>query len=236
MAVTRNLLELDTGAPARMRSASAGESGDSVSIQTDSAWPTTTGTRTHVALTGSSGSSRIFRVSSRSFASSSNSTPSNSQSIRRRWSSGSSARRSSIASEPAPDTDWYVATRTLRSPAASWSGASTIVSGIVQQFGLAMIPRVLEGALAVHLGHDERDAVLEPEGRGLVDAERPGFSGDRDELAAPLRADREEADVEVARAESGLPWPPRPRSRRAVRRPSATRRTRGCLVYPRSTR
>ena len=86
--------------------------------------------------------------------------PSNSQSIRRRWSSTSSARRSSIASEPAPETDWYVETRTPRNPAASWSGASTIVSGIVQQFGLAMIPCVLEGSLAIHLRHDERNAVL----------------------------------------------------------------------------
>src|SRR5687767_15449072 len=40
----------------RMRSASRGLSGCSVSIQTDSAWPTTTGTRTHVALTARSGS------------------------------------------------------------------------------------------------------------------------------------------------------------------------------------
>ena len=78
----------------------------SVSIHTDSAWPTTTGTLTQLALKGRSGSSRILRVSSRSLTSSSNSTPSNSQSMRSWWSSGSSARRSSIASEPAPETDW----------------------------------------------------------------------------------------------------------------------------------
>ncbi len=219
-----------------MRSASAGESGDSVSIQTDSAWPTTTGTRTHVALIGSSGSSRIFRVSSRSFASSSNSTPSNSQSIRRRWSSASSARRSSIASEPAPETDWYVETRTLRSPAASWSGASTIVSGIVQQFGLAMIPVCSRARSPFTSGTTSGTPSCEPECRGLVDADSSGFGGDRNEFAAHCVPIGEEADVEVAGAESARPSPPRPRSRRAVHRPIATRRTCGCSSYPRSTR
>ncbi len=47
-----------------------------VSIQIASAWPTITGTRTHVAWIGRSGSSRIFCVSARSFDSSSNSSPS----------------------------------------------------------------------------------------------------------------------------------------------------------------
>ncbi len=81
-----------------------------------------------------------MRVSSRSLTSSSYSTPSNSQSIRSRWSSGCSPRSASIAAEPAPETDWYVATRTRRSPAASRSGASTIVSGIAQQLGFATMP------------------------------------------------------------------------------------------------
>ena len=40
---------------------------------------------------------------------------------------------------PAPETDWYVETRTRASPAASWSGRRTQVSGIVQQFGFATI-------------------------------------------------------------------------------------------------
>ena len=44
-----------------------GRMGDSVSTQRASAWPTRTGTRTHVALMGRSGSSRIFRVSARIF-------------------------------------------------------------------------------------------------------------------------------------------------------------------------
>ena len=43
----------------------------------------------------------------------------------------------SMRCQPAPDTDWYVATRMLFSPAASCSGFSTQVSGIVQQFGFA---------------------------------------------------------------------------------------------------
>ena len=137
----------------------------SVSTQTASAWPTITGTRTQVALTGRSGSSRIFRVSSRSFASSSNSSPSKSQSMRRSCSSGVSARSRSIDCAPAPETDWYVATRTRVRPAASWSGFRAQVSGIVQQFGLATMPSCSARALAVHLGHDERHAVCEPVGR-----------------------------------------------------------------------
>ena len=87
----RELLERDPGAPPRIEVACSAESGSRVSSQTASAWPTRTGTRTHVALTGSAGSSRILRVSSRSFSSSSNSTPSKLQSIRRSSSSGDCA-------------------------------------------------------------------------------------------------------------------------------------------------
>ena len=50
----------------------------------------------------------IFRVSSRSFDSSSNSSPSKSQSMRRSCSSCGSLRSRSIACAPAPETDWYV--------------------------------------------------------------------------------------------------------------------------------
>ena len=95
---------------------------------------------THVAWIGRSGSSMIFCVSARSFDSSSNSSPSKSQSMRRSCSDCGSLRRRSIDCAPAPDTDWYVATRTRTRPAASCSGFSTHVSGIVQQFGLATIP------------------------------------------------------------------------------------------------
>ena len=41
---------------------------------------------------------------------------------------------------PAPEADWYVATRTRASPASSCSGLSTTVSGIVEQFGTATMP------------------------------------------------------------------------------------------------
>ena len=128
------------GAAPRTSVASSGDSGSSVSTQMDSAWPTSTGTRTQVAEIGSSGSSRIFRVSSRILVSSSNSTPSKSQSMLRSCFSDGCARSRSIACAPAPEADWYVATRTRRSPAASRSGARTIESGIEQQFGFATIP------------------------------------------------------------------------------------------------
>ena len=82
----------------------------------------------------------ILRVSSRSFDSSSNSSPSKLQSMRRSCSSCGSLRSRSIACAPAPETDWYVATRTRTRPASSCSGFSTQVSGIVQQFGFAMMP------------------------------------------------------------------------------------------------
>ncbi len=57
---------------------------------------------------------------------------------------------------------------------------------------------MLERALPVHLRYDERDAVLQAERRGLVDAHRPGPRCHWDELSAPLGADGEEAQVEVA--------------------------------------
>jgi hypothetical protein len=65
------------GASVSSRTASSATSSSCVSTHTVSVWPTSTGTRTHVALIGSSGRSRILRVSSRSLDSSSNSSPSN---------------------------------------------------------------------------------------------------------------------------------------------------------------
>ncbi len=62
-------------------------------------------------------------------------------------------------------------------------------------------PVVLERSLAVHLGHDERHAVHEPERRGLVHAYRAAPARVRYELAARGRADGEEAEVEVTRRE-----------------------------------
>ncbi len=88
--------------------------------------------------------------------------------------------------------------------------------------------RVLERALAIHLGHDERDTRLEPESRRLVHAERTRSGREGNELATDLGADREEADVEVAGAQR--------RGRRLLdlevteplRRRSAMTRTCGC--------
>ena len=91
-----------TAPPPESRVACSAESGSSVSIQIASAWPTITGTRTHVAWIGRSGSSMIFCVSARSFDSSSNSSPSNSQSIRRSCSAGSSFASRSIAGRRRP--------------------------------------------------------------------------------------------------------------------------------------
>jgi len=60
---------------------------------------------------------------------------------------------------------------------------------------------VLERTVPVHLGDDERNPVGETVGGGLVDDDRTPADGVGDELAAAGRADREEADVEVARDE-----------------------------------
>ncbi len=58
-----------------------------------------------------------------------------------------------------------------------------------------------ERALAVHLGHDERDARLEPVGRRLVDRDRTAAHRVRHELARRRRADGEEREVDVAGGE-----------------------------------
>ncbi len=75
------------------------------------------------------------------------------------------------------------------------------MSGIVQQFGFAMIPSFSSARRAVDLGHDERDARLEPVGRRLVDRDRAAADGVRDELARGAGADGEEEDVDVAARE-----------------------------------
>ena len=59
----------------------------------------------------------------------------------------------------------------------------------------------LERALAVHLGHDQRVAVDEAVGRGLVDADRAAGRGVRNELLGTGGSDREQAEVEIAGAE-----------------------------------
>src|SRR5262245_46819519 len=84
---------------------------------------------------------------------------------------------------------------------------------------------VLECALAVDLGNDERDTGFQTVRRRLVDADRASLHGMRHELLAPLGSDREETDVEIAGAESGLrrlldlevPEPPSGRAPRTER-------------------
>src|SRR6516165_7071322 len=58
---------------------------------------------------------------------------------------------SSIASLPAPDTDWYVATTTRLTRAKSCSGFSATTIWIVEQFGLAIMPRLVQCAIACGL-------------------------------------------------------------------------------------
>ena len=59
-------------------------------------------------------------------------------------------------------------------------------------------PVVLERAGAVHLGHNEWDAVRQAERGRFVDDDSPTAHGVRDELARRAGADREEEDVDVA--------------------------------------
>jgi hypothetical protein len=60
---------------------------------------------------------------------------------------------------------------------------------------------VLGCAPAVHLGHHERNPVLEAIGGRLVDRDRAARDGVGHELARERGSDREQAHVEVARAE-----------------------------------
>ena len=80
-------------------------------------------------------------------------------------------------------------------------------------------PAMLERAPSVHLGNDERDALLEPKGGGLVHAERAGRRSRRHELAARFGADREQAHVELAARE--------PLGRRLLDREAVDRRAGG---------
>ena len=189
---------------------------------------TTTGTRTHVALTGRSGSSRIFRVSSRSFTSSSYSTPSKSQSIRSRWSSGASARRSSIAAAPAPDTDWYVATRTHRKPAAVAERREHHRERDRAAVGVRDDAVVLQGSLPVHLRDDQRDARLQTEGGRLVDAHcaAAAAAGTSSRLNW-VPTENRQTSRSPAPSASGVASSTSSRTERACPQ-SATTRTRGC--------
>ena len=192
------------------------------------------GTRTHVALIGRSGSSRILRVSARSFDSSSDSSPSQVQSITRSWSAGGSAAEPLHALRAGArdrlvgrDADALQAGRVVER--LEHAGERDRAAVRVGDDPVAL--ERLERAGAVHLGHDERVAVDEAVGGRLVDADRAARpTAMRDELAARARADREEEEVDVAGARAPPASPPRRRARRRRRaaacRPSAPRRTR----------
>ena len=146
------------GRPPSSSCACSGESGSSRLDPDRFRMADQTGTRTHVALIGSSGSSRILRVSARIFDSSSDSSPSKSQSMREVVLARRLA-RSSLHPLRAGAGDRLVG----RDAHAREAG------GVVQRLQhagerdrAAVRVRddavVLERAGAVHLGHDERDA------------------------------------------------------------------------------
>src|SRR4029079_3938004 len=125
-----------------------------------SAWPTKVGTRTQVAWTLIFGS-RIFLVSTIIFHSSLGALSAMKSSMwgmtlkamfllnflgSRSWFTKKLLvwfRSSSIASLPAPDVDWEVRTTTRLIFAASWIGFSATTIWMVEQLGLAMMPRRL---------------------------------------------------------------------------------------------
>ena len=89
-------------------------------------------------------------------------------------------------------------------------------------------PGVLERALAIHLGHDERDTRLEPESRRLVHAERTRSGREGNELATDLRCRSRRSRRRGRRRSAPRASPPPPRSPRATRRRNAMTRTCGC--------
>ena len=74
-------------------------------------------------------------------------------------------------------------TTTRRTRAASCSGLSATTIWMVEQLGLAMIPRCFEDVVRVDLGHDQRNVGLHPEGARVVDDDRAGGRRDRAPLA-----------------------------------------------------
>jgi len=134
-----------------------------------------------VALIGSSGSSRTFRVSARIFASSSVSDPSQVQSKPTSCSSTDSqllGPRRALARSGLVGRDAHAAQsrRVVQrlQHAGQWDRAAVRVG---------QDPVVLGDPIAVHLRHDERDAGLQPVRRRLVDRDRAAADGVRDELA-----------------------------------------------------
>ena len=188
------------GAAPRIEPACSGESGSSVSTQIAWPWPTRTGMRTQVAWIGRSGRPRIFRVSSRSFSSSSNSSPTRSQSIERSACIGSTARRRSTPGVAR-------ARHRLVGRKPHLAQACRVVQRLEDTGELdRRAVRVRHDPPAVdrvvvHAGDDERDALGEPERIRLVDAGRAGVGRRRHELRARAGPDREEAEVELVARE-----------------------------------
>ena len=60
---------------------------------------------------------------------------------------------------------------------------------------------VLEGALAIHFGHDQWDSVLQAIGRRLVHGDCPAPNRVWHELPRSARPDREEREVDVSGSE-----------------------------------
>ena len=102
-----------------------------------------------------------------------------------------------MQASPTPDAAWYVDTITPWTPIAACRGASARTSGIVEQFGLAMILDSGRSAMAlrVDLGDNERAFRLHSKRRRLVDGEATRATASGTKSRAGLRSHREERDV-----------------------------------------
>ena len=119
----------------------------------------------------------------------------------------------------------------LRTPAASCSGASTIVSGIVQQFGFAMIPACSNARAPLTSGttsgmpSSKRNA----DDLSMYIAPASAAMGTSSRCTAPQRRRSRRRD-RLPRGRG--PPPPPPRNRRDVPQPSATMRMSGYSGSP----
>ena len=198
----REVLErAPSGAAASSSRARSGESGSSVSTQTASAWPTITGTRTQVALTAA----RAARGSCASprGASTPRRTP------RRRSPSPSRGRaRPAARRAAAPSAARRRRTPTGRSRRARARGrprraaaSARSVSGIAQQFGLATMPSCSSARSPFTSGTTSGTPSSSRYAADLSTQTAPPRTACGTSSRLALRADGEEADVEVARGE-----------------------------------
>ena len=83
-------------------------------------------------------------------------------------------------------------------PTASWMGFSATTSWIVEQLGLAMMPRflILRDRVRVDLGHDQRNVVLVAELGGVVDDDATGRGRLRRVLARDFGARGKQPDIQ----------------------------------------